>query len=76
MNISTVQALGYMVNYLRSPFGMPESEVLLVAGIQVEAIRATVFYKQRWMLLLVDTSAACTKSELLWRGLGSVAILE
>ncbi|XP_058853594.1 zona pellucida sperm-binding protein 2-like isoform X2 [Acipenser ruthenus] len=74
MNISTMQALGYMVNstssrvYLRSPFGMPESEVLLVAGIQVEAIRATVFYKQRWMLLLVDTSAACTKNNATFDG--------
>ncbi|XP_041099633.1 uncharacterized protein LOC121310765, partial [Polyodon spathula] len=41
---------------------MPESEMLMVNGIQVEAIRATVFYKQRWMVLLVDTSAACTKN--------------
>ncbi|XP_041089835.1 zona pellucida sperm-binding protein 2-like isoform X2 [Polyodon spathula] len=69
MNISAMQALGYMVNstssrvYFRSPFGMPESEILSVAGIQVEAIRATVFYKQRWMLLLVDTSAACAKND-------------
>ncbi|MGH0139585.1 UNVERIFIED_CONTAM: hypothetical protein FKN15_043064 [Acipenser sinensis] len=40
----------------------------IVAGIQVEAIRATVFYKQRWMLLLVDTSAACTKNDATFDG--------
>ncbi|MGH0176488.1 UNVERIFIED_CONTAM: hypothetical protein FKN15_072819 [Acipenser sinensis] len=39
-----------------------------VAGIPVEAIRATVFYKQRWMLLLVDTSAACAKNPSVFDG--------
>ncbi|XP_058876552.1 uncharacterized protein LOC117394599 [Acipenser ruthenus] len=68
MNASVAQSRGYMINstssriLFRSPYNMPESEMLTVNGIQVEAIRATVFYKQRWMLLLVDTSAACTKN--------------
>ncbi|XP_041096135.1 uncharacterized protein LOC121307885 [Polyodon spathula] len=68
MDASLAQSLGYSINststriLFRSPFNMPESELLMVNGIQVEAIRATVFYKQRWMVLLVDTSAACTKN--------------
>ncbi|MGH0183991.1 UNVERIFIED_CONTAM: hypothetical protein FKN15_013510 [Acipenser sinensis] len=41
---------------------------LQVSGIPVEAIRATVFYKQRWMLLLVDTSAACAKNPSVFDG--------
>ncbi|MGH0130956.1 UNVERIFIED_CONTAM: hypothetical protein FKN15_067341 [Acipenser sinensis] len=45
-----------------------EENYMEVAGIQVEAIRATVFYKQRWMLLLVDTSAACTKTDATFDG--------
>ncbi|MGH0173332.1 UNVERIFIED_CONTAM: hypothetical protein FKN15_065030, partial [Acipenser sinensis] len=39
-----------------------------VSGIPVEVVRATVFYKQRWMLLLVDTSAACTKNPSVFDG--------
>ncbi|MBN3275727.1 CMTA1 protein, partial [Polyodon spathula] len=42
--------------------------LLQVVGIPVEAIRATVFYKQRWMLLLVDTSAACAKNPSVFDG--------
>nr|AQU42893.1 zona pellucida AX [Acipenser ruthenus] len=68
MDPSLAHSRGYRINststriLFRSPFNMPESEMLTVNGIQVEAIRATVFYKQRWMVLLVDTSAACTKN--------------
>ncbi|MGH0184462.1 UNVERIFIED_CONTAM: hypothetical protein FKN15_015003 [Acipenser sinensis] len=64
MDPSLAHSRGYRINststriLFRSPFNMPEAEMLTVNGIQVEAIRATVFYKQRWMVLLVDTSAA------------------
>ncbi|MGH0189332.1 UNVERIFIED_CONTAM: hypothetical protein FKN15_034776, partial [Acipenser sinensis] len=39
-----------------------------VSGIPVEVVRATVFYKQRWMLLLMDTSAACAKNPSVFDG--------
>ncbi|MGH0135415.1 UNVERIFIED_CONTAM: hypothetical protein FKN15_035523 [Acipenser sinensis] len=57
MNISTMQALGYMVNstssrvYLRSPFGMPESEVLLsrVINNQYNQLYAIdLFLEHQW----------------------------
>ncbi|XP_058867635.1 uncharacterized protein LOC117962847 [Acipenser ruthenus] len=74
MTAEDTRSAGYLVNstssrvIFRSPYGMPMSEVLLVSGIPVEAIRATVFYKQRWMLLLVDTSAACAKNPSVFNG--------
>ncbi|XP_058871519.1 uncharacterized protein LOC131722011 [Acipenser ruthenus] len=74
MTAEDARTAGYLVNstssriIFRSPYGMPMSEVLLVSGIPVEAIRATVFYKQRWMLLLVDTSAACAKNPSVFDG--------
>ncbi|MGH0169732.1 UNVERIFIED_CONTAM: hypothetical protein FKN15_057520 [Acipenser sinensis] len=74
MNAADARTEGYFINsttsrvLFRSPYGMPKSEVVMVAGIPVEAIRATVFYKQRWMLLLVDTSAACAKNPSVFDG--------
>ncbi|MGH0169734.1 UNVERIFIED_CONTAM: hypothetical protein FKN15_057522 [Acipenser sinensis] len=74
MNAADARTEGYFINsttsrvVFRSPYGMPKSEVVMVAGIPVEAIRATVFYKQRWMLLLVDTSAACAKNPSVFDG--------
>ncbi|MGH0176485.1 UNVERIFIED_CONTAM: hypothetical protein FKN15_072916 [Acipenser sinensis] len=74
MTAEDARTAGYLVNstssrvILRSPYGMPMSEVLLVSGIPVEVVRATVFYKQRWMLLLVDTSAACAKNPSVFDG--------
>ncbi|MGH0158098.1 UNVERIFIED_CONTAM: hypothetical protein FKN15_034947 [Acipenser sinensis] len=74
MNAADARTEGYFINsttsrvLFRSPYGMAKSEVVMVAGIPVEAIRATVFYKQRWMLLLVDTSAACAKNPSVFDG--------
>ncbi|XP_058867903.1 uncharacterized protein LOC117404809 isoform X1 [Acipenser ruthenus] len=74
MTAEDARTAGYLVNstssriIFRSPYGMPMSEVLLVSGIPVEVVRATVFYKQRWMLLLVDTSAACAKNPSVFNG--------
>ncbi|XP_058864418.1 uncharacterized protein LOC131706749 [Acipenser ruthenus] len=74
MNATDARTEGYFINsttsrvVFRSPYGMAKSEVVMVAGIPVEAIRATVFYKQRWMLLLVDTSAACAKNPSVFDG--------
>ncbi|MGH0182235.1 UNVERIFIED_CONTAM: hypothetical protein FKN15_016668 [Acipenser sinensis] len=74
MTAADARTAGYLVNstssrvIFRSPYGMPMSEVLLVSGVPVEVIRATVFYKQRWMLLLVDTSAACAKNPSVFDG--------
>ncbi|XP_058864651.1 uncharacterized protein LOC117397773 isoform X2 [Acipenser ruthenus] len=74
MNATDARTEGYFINsttsriLFRSPYSMAKSEVVMVAGIPVEAIRATVFYKQRWMLLLVDTSAACAKNPSVFDG--------
>nr|XP_014346142.1 PREDICTED: uncharacterized protein LOC102359505 isoform X2 [Latimeria chalumnae]XP_014346143.1 PREDICTED: uncharacterized protein LOC102359505 isoform X2 [Latimeria chalumnae] len=59
---------GYGVNttsnrvVFRAPFNASESQVTEIQGHLVEVLRATVFYKQRWMILLVDTSVACSRS--------------
>lgn len=39
--------------------------VLQVQGLEVEVARATVFYKQAWMILMVDTAVACPISEFM-----------
>lgn len=38
---------------------------LQVEGLEVEVARATVFYKQAWMMLMVDTAVSCPVSESL-----------
>ncbi|XP_028654187.1 zona pellucida protein AX 4 [Erpetoichthys calabaricus] len=67
--MTTVAALdlGYLVNstfsrvLLRAPYSLTESDLIELDNIEVEVVRGTILYKQRWMLLLVDTSTACSK---------------
>ncbi|XP_060137315.1 uncharacterized protein LOC118095093 [Zootoca vivipara] len=65
MMATEAHALGYGVNttatrvLFRTPYGTQQTEVSLVEGLEVEVARATVFYKQAWMILMVDTALAC-----------------
>ncbi|XP_060540382.1 uncharacterized protein LOC117679697 isoform X1 [Pantherophis guttatus] len=43
----------------RTPYGTQQTEVATVQGLEVEVARATIFYKQAWMILIVDTVVAC-----------------
>ena len=65
MMATQAHALGYGVNttatrvLFRTPYGTQQTEVVMVHGLEVEVARATVFYKQAWMILMVDTAVAC-----------------
>ncbi|KAL8176379.1 UNVERIFIED_CONTAM: hypothetical protein K2H54_032958 [Gekko kuhli] len=79
MMATEAHALGYGVNttatrvLFRTPYGTQQTETSKVQGLEVEVARATVFYKQAWMILMVDTAVACpinppvlTASTLSW----------
>ncbi|XP_067402990.1 uncharacterized protein [Emydura macquarii macquarii] len=65
MPATRAHSLGYGVNttatrvLFRAPYGTPQSEIATVEGLEVEVARATVFYKEAWMILMVDTAVAC-----------------
>ncbi|KAF7235758.1 Zona pellucida sperm-binding protein 2, partial [Varanus komodoensis] len=65
MMATQAHALGYGVNttatrvLFRMPYGSPQAEITMVQGLEVEVARATVFYKQAWMILMVNTALAC-----------------
>ncbi|XP_053115342.1 uncharacterized protein LOC128329009 [Hemicordylus capensis] len=65
MMATQAHALGYGVNttatrvLFRTPYSTQQTEVVMVQGLEVEVARATVFYKQAWMILMVDTAVAC-----------------
>ncbi|XP_069744202.1 zona pellucida protein AX 1 [Narcine bancroftii] len=59
---------------LRAPYDASEVEQLTVENVPVSSIRSTTFYKQEWMILLIDTTVACpidgttfTEDEINWR---------
>ncbi|XP_070585122.1 uncharacterized protein [Erythrolamprus reginae] len=57
--------LGYGFNttatrvLFRTPYSTQQTEVAMVQGLEVAIARATIFYKQAWMIILVDTAVAC-----------------
>ncbi|XP_041107566.1 uncharacterized protein LOC121316586 [Polyodon spathula] len=65
MTVTEAFQLGYGLNttesrlLLRAPFETAESETSVVAGIPTTYVRSTTFYRQSWMLLMVDTAVAC-----------------
>uniref|UniRef100_A0ACB8EXF3 Uncharacterized protein n=1 Tax=Sphaerodactylus townsendi TaxID=933632 RepID=A0ACB8EXF3_9SAUR len=79
MMATQAHALGYGVNttatrvLFRTPYSTQQTEITKVQGLEMEVARATVFYKQAWMILMVDTAVACpinppifTSSALSW----------
>ncbi|XP_060111578.1 uncharacterized protein LOC132583875 [Heteronotia binoei] len=79
MTATQAHTLGYGVNttatrvLFRTPYSMQQTEISEVQGLEVEVARATIFYKETWMFLIVDTAIACpinppvfTASELTW----------
>ncbi|XP_078389858.1 uncharacterized protein LOC144671720 [Cetorhinus maximus] len=65
MTTTEAHALGYGVNttasrvVFRAPYKSNESSIVMIDNMPVESIKATVFYKQRWLILLVDSTIAC-----------------
>ncbi|XP_050994002.1 uncharacterized protein LOC127182646 isoform X2 [Labeo rohita] len=66
MSISDARRMGYMVDstpnrvVFRSAYNQPHSSITEIDGIAVEVIQATVFFRQKWAVVMLDTSAACT----------------
>ncbi|XP_069471029.1 uncharacterized protein [Ambystoma mexicanum] len=58
---------------LRSPHNTPQSQVMLVEGLALEVTLSTMSYKQPWVILIVETTTACsvepprfTPTSLVW----------
>nr|XP_056705892.1 uncharacterized protein LOC130477835 [Euleptes europaea] len=79
MMVERAHAVGYGVNttdsriVLRAPYNATEAQEMEVHGVPFSAVRSSTFYKQRWMLLMVDTAVACpidgvkyTKETIVW----------
>ncbi|KAM8953239.1 LOW QUALITY PROTEIN: zona pellucida sperm-binding protein 2-like [Pelodytes ibericus] len=65
MLVTDAQNYGYGINttesriLLRAPYNASEAQLQRVNGVGFSTVRATIFYKQRWLILLVDTAVAC-----------------
>ncbi|RMC17194.1 hypothetical protein DUI87_05771 [Hirundo rustica rustica] len=65
ITVSDAVKLGYSFNntlsrvYLRAPYHSNESDVSLVSGVNMNMITSTSMYRQRWLLLLIDTTVSC-----------------
>uniref|UniRef100_H3B5G6 ZP domain-containing protein n=1 Tax=Latimeria chalumnae TaxID=7897 RepID=H3B5G6_LATCH len=61
---------GYGINttvsrlLLRAAYNATEHQKLMIQGTNFSIIRSSTFYKQRWMILMVDTAVACPVDEV------------
>ncbi|NWU98187.1 ZP2 protein, partial [Upupa epops] len=65
ITVSDAAKLGYSFNntlyrvYLRAPYHSNESDTSTVSGVNMNMITSTSMYRQRWLLLLIDTTVSC-----------------
>ncbi|GAB0185516.1 zona pellucida sperm-binding protein 2-like [Grus japonensis] len=65
ITVSDAAKLGYSFNntlsrvYLRAPYHSNESDVSMVSGVNMNMVTSTSMYRQRWLLLLIDTTVSC-----------------
>ncbi|GAB0185543.1 hypothetical protein GRJ2_001019600 [Grus japonensis] len=63
--VSNVWSAGYGLNttdtrvLLRIPYTAAQIQLVKDQGVTFYAVRSSVFYKQGWMILMVDTAVAC-----------------
>ncbi|KAF1537351.1 Zona pellucida sperm-binding protein 2, partial [Eudyptes schlegeli] len=63
--VSDAWSAGYGLNttdtrvLLRIPYTAVQIQLVKAQGITFSAVRSSTFYKQRWMILMVDTAVAC-----------------
>ncbi|XP_058038392.1 uncharacterized protein LOC131197906 [Ahaetulla prasina] len=82
MTATEAYSLGYGFNttatrvLFRTPYGSQQTEVAMVQGLEVEMARTKIFYKESWLIVIVDTAVACpvnpptfTASALRWTSL-------
>ncbi|XP_077357257.1 uncharacterized protein LOC144004145 isoform X2 [Festucalex cinctus] len=66
MSLSDARQQGYTFDLsderlvFRTPYGQPESFIVMVNGIPVEVVHATLFSRQRWLVIMVDLVATCS----------------
>ncbi|XP_017680281.1 PREDICTED: uncharacterized protein LOC108502167 isoform X2 [Lepidothrix coronata] len=65
VTVSDAVKLGYSFNntlsrvYLRAPYHSNESDTSVVNGVNMNMVTSTSMYRQRWLLLLIDTTVSC-----------------
>uniref|UniRef100_A0A8B9FXS4 ZP domain-containing protein n=1 Tax=Amazona collaria TaxID=241587 RepID=A0A8B9FXS4_9PSIT len=65
ITVSDAAKLGYSFNntlsrvYLRAPYHSNESDISMVSGVNMNIVTSTSMYRQRWLLLLIDTTVSC-----------------
>ncbi|XP_015678919.1 uncharacterized protein LOC107294188 [Protobothrops mucrosquamatus] len=65
MLVEEAQAVGYGINMtdtrivLRAPYNASQAQKVEISGIPFSSVRSSTYYKQRWMLYIVDTAVAC-----------------
>ncbi|NP_001191108.1 zona pellucida protein AX 4 precursor [Danio rerio] len=69
MSTEEAASLGYTVMgtsgrlVFRTAYGQPHATVKMVNDVAVEVIHATVFFRQTWMVVMMDLVASCSRDE-------------
>ncbi|XP_028994655.1 uncharacterized protein LOC114848373 [Betta splendens] len=69
MNLSEAHRRGYVFDLtegrlvFRTPYRQPDSFITVMNDVPVEMVHATLFSRQRWVVLMVDMVAACSMHE-------------
>uniref|UniRef100_A0A665VCS2 Zona pellucida protein AX 4 n=1 Tax=Echeneis naucrates TaxID=173247 RepID=A0A665VCS2_ECHNA len=69
MKLSEARKQGYIFDIthgrlvFRMPYGQPDSFSTEVNGVPVEVVHATLFSRQRWVVVMVDLVTACSMDE-------------
>ncbi|KAL8164174.1 UNVERIFIED_CONTAM: hypothetical protein K2H54_047240 [Gekko kuhli] len=79
MEVEQAHAVGYGVNttdsriVLRASYNSTEAQKMEVHGVPFSAVRSSTYFKQHWMVLIIDTAVACpvdgvmyTKETITW----------
>ncbi|MGH0190523.1 UNVERIFIED_CONTAM: hypothetical protein FKN15_047263 [Acipenser sinensis] len=65
MTVAQAMTNGYGINttptriLVRAAYNSTESQPLGIQTVPMAVLRSTTFYKQRWMVMMVDTAVAC-----------------
>ncbi|XP_043101616.1 zona pellucida protein AX 4 isoform X2 [Puntigrus tetrazona] len=74
MSTEKAATLGYFIMLtpgrlvFRTTFGQPHASLKMVNSVAVEVIQATVFFRQNWMVVMVDLIAAYSLDEGIFDG--------
>ncbi|MGH0120456.1 UNVERIFIED_CONTAM: hypothetical protein FKN15_066343 [Acipenser sinensis] len=65
MNVAQAMTNGYGINttptriLVRAAYNATESQPQVIQTVPMAVLRSTTFYKQRWMVMMVDTAVTC-----------------